>query len=419
MSLYALLDCNNFYASCERAFNPKLQRKPIVVLSNNDGCIIARSNEAKALGIPMGEPYYKAKHIIEKNDVAVFSSNYTLYGDMSRRVMATVAGFTDDIEIYSIDEVFINLTNYKNPEKFARDIQRSVTKWTGIPVSIGIGTSKTLAKIANHIAKKYTAYERVFYIDTEERRQKVLKATNIEDVWGVGRRLSKKLNSFGINNAYELSIQSDAWIRKSMSVVGLKTAEELRGKSCIKLNKSPSAKKMITVSRSFGKKIFEKESVKEALANFTERAGEKLRKEKQLTKGAYISLYRHLAATGIKNYKDTAFIEFNYPTDSTLDLMRHAIKAFDNIYLENEGYKKCSITLFQMTPKSKFVKDFFDERDTVKHDLIMQTIDSINKKIGSNTIQIATSNGNGAWIAKKDLKSLCYTTRWNELPTVS
>ena len=418
MTIIALLDCNNFYASCERLFNPSLQNKPIVVLSNNDGCIIARSNEAKALGIPMGEPYYKARNIIENNQVAVFSSNYTLYGDMSRRVMATVASFVDDMEIYSIDEVFIDLTNYPNPEQLARKIHKAVTKWTGIPVSIGMASSKTLAKLANHVAKKYKAYDGVFNIDSEERRQKVLKAAPVGDVWGIGRNLNRKLASYGIKTAYDLSLQQDAWVRKSMSVLGLKTVEELRGKACIDLQKTAPAKKMIHVSRSFGRRVFEKSSVKEALANFTERAGVKLRGEKQLVKEAYISLYRELSASGIQNYKDTAFIRLTYPTDSTLEIMRYVMQSFEQIYIPNQSYRKCSITLFKMVGKSGFVKDLFDTRNIYKHDAIMEVMDGINNKMGANTIQIAASKGKGQWIAKKDCKSLCYTTRWDELAIV-
>jgi DNA polymerase V len=418
MSIYALLDCNNFYASCERLFNPSLNNRPIVVLSNNDGCIIARSNEAKVLGIPMGEPYYKAKHIIENNNVAVFSSNYTLYGDMSRRVMATVKGFIPDVEIYSIDEVFMDLTNYPKPEKLAIDIRQAVTQWTGIPVSIGMGSSKTLAKVANHIAKKYKAYGGVFYIDNEEKRQKVLKHFDVGDVWGVGRRLNQKLTSIGIKTAYDLSIQQDSWVRKSMTVVGLKTVRELQGKSCVELDKTPNHKKMITVSRSFGRRVFDKPSVKEALANFIERACEKLRGEKQLAKEVYIALYRELAASKKPHYKDVAIFSLAYPTDSTLEIMHYVSKAFDEIYIEGVGYKKCGISLLKLEPKSHFVKDLFDTRDTLKHDSIMQTIDSINGKMGNGTIQIATSKGKGKWIAKKDQKSFCYTTRWDELPVV-
>jgi len=418
MPIFALLDCNNFYASCERLFNPSLNNKPIVVLSNNDGCIIARSNEAKALGIPMGEPYYKAKSIIENNNVAVFSSNYTLYGDMSRRVMATVKGFIPDVEIYSIDEVFMDLSNYPNPEGLSKDIRQAVTLWTGIPVSIGIGSSKTLAKVANHIAKKYTAYEGVFHIDSEDRRKKVLKHFAVGDVWGVGRRLNKKLTSYGVNTAYDLSIQPDSWVRKSMTVVGLKTVQELRGESCIELELKPEHKKMITVSRSFGRKVYEKSSIKEALANFAERAAEKLRGEKQLTKEIYISLYKELAASGKANYKDNALLKLAYPTDSTLELMSYVSKAFDEIYIEGMGYKKCGIDLLKLQPKSHFVKDLFDTRNTCKQDELMVAIDSINNKMGNNTIQMATSRGKGKWVAKKDLKSLCYTTRWDELAIV-
>ncbi|MDA0967525.1 MAG: Y-family DNA polymerase [Proteobacteria bacterium] len=419
MAVYAILDCNNFYASCERLFNPSLKNKPIVVLSNNDGCIIARSNEAKSLGIGMGEPYFKAKIIIEKNDVAVFSSNYTLYGDMSRRVMNTVKGFLEDVEVYSIDEVFMDLSEFPNPEGLCRDIRTAVTMWTGIPVSIGIGPSKTLAKVANRVAKKYKAYSGVFGINDEERRLKVLKATEVGDVWGIGRRLNKRLTSIGINTAYDLSMQADSWVRKTMSVVGLRTVHELRGNPCIELEKIAPPKKMINVSRSFGQKVYDKSSVKEALANFTERAAEKLRGEGQLVKEACISLYRELAVSGKLHYKDVALISLSYPTDSTIELMQYVSRAFEEIYVDGTGYKKCGITLVKLQPKSSFVKDLFDLRDVNKQDSLMHAIDSINGKMGNHTVQMASSRGKGKWIARKDCKSFCYTTRWDELPLVN
>ncbi|MDA0967508.1 MAG: Y-family DNA polymerase [Proteobacteria bacterium] len=418
MAVYAILDCNNFYASCERLFNPTLNEKPIVVLSNNDGCIIARSNEAKALGIGMGEPYFKAKGIIEQNDVAVFSSNYTLYGDMSRRVMSTVKGFIQDVEVYSIDEVFMDLSSFPEPERFCRDIRTAVTRWTGIPVSIGIGESKTLAKVANRISKKYKSYSGVFNIDSDERRLKVLKATAVGDVWGIGRQLNKRLTSVGINTAYDLSVQADSWVRKSMSVVGLRTVHELRGEACIEIEQVTPAKKMINVSRSFGQKIYDRSSVKEALANFTERAAEKLRGEGQLVKKACISLYRELAVSGKMHYKDVALISLPYPTDSTIEILQYVSRAFEEIFVEGQGYKKCGITLVKLQPKSRFVKDLFDMRDINKHDSLMQAIDSINGKMGSHTLQMASSRGAGKWVARKDCKSYCYTTRWDELPLV-
>lgn len=419
MTVFALLDCNNFYASCERLFNPSLKNKAIIVLSNNDGCIIARSNEAKALGIPMGEPYYKAKRIIESNDVAVFSSNYTLYGDMSRRVMQTVAHIVEDIEIYSIDEVFIDLTDFANPEEVARKIYDRVSTWTGIPVSIGIGSSKTLAKLANKVAKKYKSYGGVFYIDNDERRKKVLKSMPVSDVWGIGRRISPKLNELGIKTAFDLSLQNDAWVRKFMSITGLKTVEELRGKPCIMLEPIAESKKSIIVSRSFGGRVFEKDTVKTALANFVERAAQKLRNEGLLAKEAYISLYRELSASGVSDYKDTAFVSFDYPTDSTLELMKYISHAFEGIYKPNHSYKKCGITIYKMQAKNKFVKDLFDGRDLAKQDSLMQTIDLVNKKHGSGSIMVASANGNSKWVARKDKKSFCYTTRWDELPCVS
>jgi len=416
--IIALLDCNNFYASCERAFNPALNGKPIVILSNNDGCIIARSNEAKALGIPMGEPYFKAKHIIENNNVKVFSSNYTLYGDMSARVMATLAEFVKDIEIYSIDEAFIDLTNYPEPEKLANTIRQSVGKWTGIPVSIGIGQTKTLAKAANRVAKKYKSYNGVFRIDAEERRQKALKSMHVGDVWGIGRQINKKLASCNINTAYDLSIQPDNWIKSNLTICGLRTAQELRGNACIEFEETPEARKSIVVSRSFGGTVFEHQGIKEALSNFAERAAVKLRGDGLLAKRAQVFLYHELVARGGSNHNSTITVEFDYPTDSTCEIIKATSAAISSMFVAGMGYKKCGLVLLGLINKAGFTKDLFDNRNLHKQDSVMQAMDYLNNSMGSGTIMLASSKGKGGWVAKKDNKSFCYTTRWDELPVV-
>ena len=280
----ALIDCNSFYVSCERLFNPKIRRKPVVVLSNNDGCIISRSNEAKALGIKMGEPYFKAKDIIVKNKVEVFSSNYSLYGDLSRRVMITLKRFNTEIEVYSIDEAFIDLSNFPDSdvEKVGREIRETVLQWTGIPTSIGIAKTKTLSKIANHIAKKkQSGVTSLIGIDNLD---PILEKIEINDVWGVGRQLTKFYHKNGIYNAKQLKKKSNTWIKKNSNVLGSRTAMELRGVPCIDIETTQSKRKSCVVSRSFGQRIEKYQELKEAVANYCLNASEKIRSESLIAK---------------------------------------------------------------------------------------------------------------------------------------
>src|ERR1035437_6487777 len=271
--MFGLLDCNNFYASCERVFNPLLNGKPVVVLSNNDGCVIARSTEAKALGIPMGEPAYKLKDLIESKQVHVFSSNYVLYGDMSHRVMTTIALFTPEMEIYSIDEAFLLLDGFENIDlkEFGEKLVRTTIRNTGIPVSLGIAPTKTLAKAANRFAKKYKNYKGVCIIDTDEKREKALKLLEIGDVWGIGRQYSKKLQYYSINTAWDFTQRSKSWVRHTMGVTGERTWMELKGIPCIEMDR-PTSKKSICTSRSFGEKLTELAPVSEAVSNFAARS---------------------------------------------------------------------------------------------------------------------------------------------------
>jgi DNA polymerase V len=283
--VYSLIDCNNFYVSCERVFNPKLEGKPVIVLSNNDGCVIARSNESKALGIGMGVPVFKCKDLIKKHKIQVYSSNYTLYADMSQRVMDTLAQFTSDVEVYSIDEAFLSLSEFMslNLTEYARDIRSTVKRWTGIPVSIGIGSTKTLAKVANKLSKRNPQYGGVFDITSHTQMNELLEQIRVEDIWGIGRQYTKLLNQNGIYTALQLKNASDTWIRKHMSVSGLRTVWELRGISCIPLEEAPPSKKAIISSRSFGRPVESLEELKEAIASYISRASEKLRAQQSVT----------------------------------------------------------------------------------------------------------------------------------------
>ena len=277
--LFALADCNNFYASCERVFNPKLAGRPAIVLSNNDGCVVARSNEAKALGIAMGVPAFQIRHLIRKHDVQVFSSNYALYGDLSQRVMETLQQFSPEVEVYSIDEAFLNLSGFTNINltDYGRRIRATVKQWTGIPVSVGIAETKTLAKIANHVAKRTEGTDGVFDFTAWPDRDSVLARVLVEEVWGIGPNYARLLTQHGITTALGLRDADDHWIQKQMGVVGLRTVHELRGISCLPLEQCPPPKQGITCSRSFGRPVTTLAEMREAVAAYTARAAEKLR----------------------------------------------------------------------------------------------------------------------------------------------
>ena len=319
----ALIDCNSFYVSCERLFNPKIQNVPVVVLSNNDGCVISRSTEAKKLGIRMGEPYFKVKDLVKKNNVQIFSSNYALYGDLSRRVMKVLKGFTDKIEIYSIDEAFLDLSHIKDEqvEKYGKQIRERVLKWTGIPTSVGISNTKTLSKVANHIAKKNKAG----VIFLKENIDNILKNFDIADVWGVGKQLSKLYIKNGINNAYELKNISNTWVKKSTNVLGAKTVMELRGISCIDLETEESRRKSCCVSRSFGKKVESLDKLKESITTHCLNAAEKIRTDKQTTRAVTIFIRTSPFDKNRKYYSNSITIELPVATNNSIELVKQLL----------------------------------------------------------------------------------------------
>jgi DNA polymerase V len=320
--MFALVDCNNFYASCERVFNPRLVGKPIIVLSNNDGCVIARSNESKALGIAMGEPYFKCKELIEKQGVIAFSSNYTLYGDMSARVMETLAQFAPEMEVYSIDEAFLNLDGMPGDlTDYCRKIRNTVRQWTGIPVGIGVAQTKTLAKIANRIAKKSAKANGVLVLDKQKYIDKALSITEVGDIWGIGRQYARHLNAVGVFTALQLRDMPDTWVRQHLTIAGLRTVHELRGLSAIPLELAPAAKKGITVSRAFGHKLKEKDQIKQALITHVTRAGEKLRGQGLLAKHLMVFMHTSPFAQYKPQYGGAKDIALDHPTDYTPDLI--------------------------------------------------------------------------------------------------
>ena len=433
--VFALVDCNNFYVSCERVFAPKLRGRAVVVLSNNDGCIVARSNEAKALGIGMGVPFFKARDIIEKNNVEVFSSNYALYADMSGRVMQVLSAFSPpassprllvedksgegrggrQIEIYSIDEAFLNLAGTGgNLEKFGRQIRDAVKKWTAMPVSIGIAATKTLAKVANRIAKRTPEADGVFDLTACSDIDSILENTGVENIWGVGIRTAIKLKRAGIKTALELKEADTCWIRKRFGVVGLRTVYELRGSVCYGLEENPPTKKQIAVSRSFGKPVEDIEELKQACAAFAARAAEKLRQEKLFAEMITVFI---TTSRFIKNkYFNSHTTAFDAATNDTAELIRAASEGIGAIYRGGHLYKKCGVILHRLVPANQIQGNLFDNSDRAKARRLMTAVDAINSRIGC-CVGWAAEGLDKSWRVKFNRRSNRFTTNWDELLT--
>lgn len=417
--MYGLLDCNNFYASCERVFNPSLNGRPVVVLSNNDGCVIARSAEAKALGIPMAEPAYKLKELIEKNQIHVFSSNYVLYGDMSQRVMNTIASFVPDMEIYSIDEAFLLFDGFENIDlkTYGEKIVRSTSRNTGIPVSLGIAHTKTLAKAANRFAKKYPDYKGVCVIDTEEKREKALKLLNIGDVWGIGRQYSKKLEYYSVNTAWDFTQRTKSWVRHTMGVVGERTWLELRGTPCIEMDRSTS-KKSICTSRSFGERLTELAPVSEAVANFAASCAEKLRKQRSLASVLMVFIHTNPFATNQPYYSKQMVVELPVPTNDTTELIHYALSGLKSIFAEGYKFKKAGVIVSEIVPERPLQTSLFDTRDREKFNKIMGVMDNLNASYGKQKIKVAAQGFDRKWKLKNEKLSPCYTTKLGDVMVV-
>lgn len=410
------MDCNNFYASCERVFNPALNGKPIVVLSNNDGCVIARSNEAKALGIKMGVPAYQIKDLVSSHEVSVFSSNYTLYGDMSGRVMSILAGLAPELEIYSIDEAFINLDGIQDIQLLGTKIVNKVTCGTGIPVSLGIAPTKTLAKVANKFAKKYPAYNRLCIIDTEEKRIKALKLTDITDVWGIGRRQATKLEKQRVKTAYDFTQLPGSWIRKNMTVVGERTWKELRGISCIDMESAPPAKKQICTSRSFGKMLTDIDTMAEAIATHASTCAKKLRQQKSYAMSLMVFIHTNNFREDLPQYWKNTVIHLPVPTNDTLEIVHYALAGLKTIFIQGYQYKKAGVIITEITEGAQM--GLFDKIDRTKREQLMQTIDQINGK-HSQLVKLAIQGSGRDWKLKQEQLSQRYTTDINEILTIN
>ncbi len=413
VNMFALIDCNNFYVSCERAFNPKLENKPVVVLSNNDGCIISRSNEAKKLKIPMGAPYFKWESFCKKNSVQVFSSNYELYGDMSQRVMSFLKEFDAQCEIYSIDEAFIKFSHAISFEEFVL-LRKKIKNSTGIPVSVGLGETKTLAKLANHLAKTLQQ-EGVFIIDEKEFYR--LNDLPVDKVWGVGFRLSNKLKLLHIETVKQLQEANAKWIRLNFNVNLEKTVQELNGVSCYDLeNITIQPRKQIITSRSFGKKLTHLSDLEEAVSHYAHIATKKLRQQNGRASALYVFLQTSLFQQA-NQYANGMMLPFPTPTADTCYIIHSAKKCLQRIYKKNYVYHKVGVMLLDIQ-LSNMQYDLLNSILNEKKERLMQAMDALNLKMGKNTVFIAAEGIKREWLMKFNRRSPRYTTRWNELPTV-
>lgn len=414
---FCLVDCNNFYVSCERVFNPKLENKPVVVLSNNDGCIISRSNEAKELGIDMGVPLFEVEHLINKYNVEVFSSNYTLYGDMSNRIMNTLEMLVPDIELYSIDEAFLLVPDNNNyREELGQSIKSIVKQHIGIPVSVGMGETKTLAKVANRIAKKYKKFDGVLDITAHPKIDKVLDFTKVGDVWGIGRKYADMLNTNGIFNALQLRDAPDNWVKRSMTITGLKTVYELRGISCIKLEQVSPDRKTIVRSGSFSRPTSSLKELKEAVAFYISRAAEKLREQDLITSHLRVFLSTNYFNPNEPQYNNSAIIQLPIATSFTPELIQYGLKLLDRIYKPNYMYKKAGIMFSGLLTENKVQLNLFTYRDSEKEKQLMEAVDKINRKFGSGKIQFGAAGLEKKWKSRAAKRSPFYTTRWSDIP---
>ncbi|EZI34406.1 DNA polymerase V subunit UmuC [Pantoea agglomerans] len=419
--MFALVDVNSFYASCETVFRPDLRGKPVVVLSNNDGCVIARSAEAKKLQVPMGAPYFKLKDEFRKHGVHIFSSNYALYADMSNRVMTTLEGMAPAVEIYSIDEAFMNLegmSRIEPLEDFGRRVRARIKQETHLIVGVGIAPTKTLAKLANHAAKKWSKTGGVLDLSNIERQKKLMALVPVEDVWGVGRRISKKLNAMGVITAKDLSEQSTYIIRKHFNVVLERTVRELRGEPCLELEEFAPTKQQIVCSRSFSSRITEYIYMRQAICSFAERAAEKLRKERQFCKQIAVFVRTSPHAEGEVFYGNQASRKLLTPSNDTRDIIRVAMDALDDIWVDGHRYMKAGVMLGDFFSQGVSQLNLFDEyKPQPNSEALMRVLDGLNQS-GKANLFFAGQGIEKSWAMKREMLSPAYTTRFADLPVV-
>ena len=413
--MIALVDCNNFYASCERVFDPSLNGKPVVVLSNNDGCVIARSNEAKALGIPMGAPLFKYARLIEAEQVRVFSSNFALYGDMSRRVMNILEQNARRIEIYSIDEAFLDPGSSGGLQAYARELRAKVLKYTGIPVSIGIAPSKTLAKIATHIAKKRPGTGGYFVLSDEKERRRELAHFPVPELWGVGRRTAVKLRNMGIGTAGEFTRLSDAFVRREFTVTGLRMKEELLGRPVILFEAAGKPKKAICTARSFGEMIERRDHLEQAVSSHTVTCAEKLRRQDSLASSLLVFIHTNAFREDLPQYRRNILVSFP-ATQNTLTLVKTAKAALGKIYRSGYRYKKAGVILMDISPAGLYQRELFRGDPLEERDMrLVRASDMLNEKYGRGTLRLGDQGLRDKHALKQSRRSRSYTTQWEEL----
>lgn len=420
--MYALVDCNNFFVSCERIFRPDLDGKPVVVLSNNDGCVVSRSNESKAMGIKMGTPFFKVKHYVDEGKLVAFSSNYALYGDVSGRVMSILADAVPHLEIYSIDEAFLHLGNVATMEKipvFCRNLVMKVRKWVGVPVSIGVAPTKTLAKIASHFAKRYRGYRGVCMIDNDEKRLKALRLTPIGDVWGIGRRLSPKMQEWGVMTALDFVERPCEWVQARLGVNGVRTWNELRGVACV-AEELDERRKSISVSRSFAEMIQDEQELALRVADFAAMCAKKLREEESAAYDVTTFMYTNRFREDLDQYFPSATVRLNVAANNAQEIIAAALKAMRTVYRDGYMYKKAGVTVSNIVPSDQIQGSLFgyDEDLRQKHDRLSELMDSVNSTSvsGRSLLRLASQRpGHYADGIRCDFRSGLYTTSFDEI----
>ena len=421
MQYLALVDCNSFYASCESIFNPYLADKPVVVLSNNDGCVIARSSQAKKVGIKMGVPFFQIKELVRKNKVHVYSSNYTLYGDISSRVMSVLKELSDDLEIYSIDEAFLifNKSSQRSFYSRALNIKNIINKWIGVPVSVGIAPNKTLCKVANFLAKKDEMGSQVVSLTNTREIELALKILDVNEIWGVGARISEFLKSNHIHTAYDLYKKDPRWIRQHLGVVGERTYRELKGERCLNLNEKNSIRNQCIVSRSFENYIINKNDLEKRIVSYATRASEKIRNEKLQVKNISVFIRSNKFSKNQKQYNSFKTLSFINPTNHIFDIVKKSLEALNSIFQEGIQYKKAGVILSDLYLENSYNEDLFNRECKARSEKLNKldkVFDSINKRYGGGSISLARENHERFYITKRRNLSPSYTTNFNELP---
>ena len=414
--MFALVDCNNFYASCQRVFQPNLVGKPIVVYSNNDGCVIARSNEAKALGVPMGAAAYQWEKFFKQNGIEIFSANFSLYGDMSQRVMTILNDFSPEMEIYSIDEAFMKFEGFEyfNLQNIGEEMHRKVTKGTGIPISVGIAPTKALAKVANRIAKKFPQQTKnVYLIDNDEKRIKALKWLKIEDVWGIGRKHAKRLQAIGVKTALDFTMLDDRWVQENMAIVGLRLKRDLEGKPTLDLEE-PQQKKNIAITRSFESNYSERDFLQERISTFAVSCAEKLRLQKTCCNSIMVFIQTNRHRVDLPQYNRNIVLNLPFPTNSSIEISNFALQALSIIFREGYQYKRAGVIVQDFTDEDKTQINIFENSDE-RHKKLMESIDKVNAMFGQQKIRLGSQDPKIIWKMKQDNLSPNYTTRLSDI----